>query len=56
MPVPKKIDPAGRYRVKLVAAVELRPGWWVRPADDVIVTGEVLETIRAKVESAEPVA
>ena len=50
-----KIDPGARYRVKLLGAVELRPGHWARPADDVVVTGAVLEAIRAKVARAEPV-
>ena len=50
-----KLDPNARYRVKLLGVVELRPGHWARPADDVVVTGAVLEAIRAKVASAEPV-
>ena len=50
-----KIDPSARYRVKLLGAVELRPGHWARPADDVVVTGRVLEAIRAKIARAEPV-
>jgi hypothetical protein len=50
-----KIDPNARYRVKLLGAVEFRPGVWGRPADDVVVSGAVLETIKAKVASAEPV-
>jgi hypothetical protein len=50
-----KINPSARYRVKLLGAVELRPGHWARPADDVVVTGAILEAIRAKVASAEPV-
>ena len=50
-----KIEPDVRYRVKLLGAVELRPGHWARPADDVVVTGRVLEAIRAKIARAEPV-
>jgi hypothetical protein len=50
-----KIDLSARYRVKLLGAVELRPGHWARPADDVVVTGAVLESIRPKVATAEQV-
>jgi hypothetical protein len=50
-----KIDPSARYRVKLLGAVELRPGHWARAADDVVVTGAVLEAIRDKIARAEQV-
>jgi hypothetical protein len=50
-----KIDPSARYRVRLLGAVELRPGHWARPADDVVITGAVLESIRPKVATAEQV-
>lgn len=58
MAVPSTINPSWRYRVKLVKAVELCPGFWAKPVDDVVISGEVLsrETIKPFVETAEPVA
>jgi hypothetical protein len=41
--------------VKLLGTVEFRPGVWGHPADDVVVTGAVLESIKAKVASMEQV-
>lgn len=54
MAVPSKIKPGWRYRVKLSKAIELSPGFWAKPADDVVVTGEKLETIKQWVQTAEP--
>lgn len=48
------IDPAARYRVELARAVELKPGIWARPGDDVVVTGVRLAEIRADVTAFAP--
>lgn len=49
------IDPEKSYRVKLAHAVELHPGVWVRPNDELVILGSLLssDAIKDKVESYE---
>jgi hypothetical protein len=34
------VDPSKHYRVKLARAVEIAPGIWARPSDDVTMDGD----------------
>ena len=53
MAIPKTIDPVKMYQVKVSAVVELHPGIFAKPGDDMIViSGSALEAIKDKVSEA----
>lgn len=52
MALPKTISPDKTYTVTLTKAVEVHPGVWARPGDEVTVTGTVLNSIKDSVSNA----
>lgn len=48
------IDLGASYRIVLTGAVELRPGLWARPGDDVVLSGAKLALLGDKVARYEP--